>query len=228
LCSFARQRQSVVKEQLAEDNAAWTLAPDSVVNFVSGEAFLVPGALAQVSVRLPLPAPVFAAARPLPKSLAGFALETAAGPADLLSVGPQGAVFLVPDSLRPGPAPLRLTQGAGLSNWLIVMVKPAGGGVAGLLHANGDPVTAIAPAAASETIAAFGTGLWTSALDQPAARLAVFVSGQPAQLVWAGPAPGWIGLQQVNFVVPPLPAAEALVRFVFDGETAGTAPLAIR
>ena len=105
LRSFARQRQSVVKEQLAEDNAAWTLAPDSVVNLVSGEAFLVPGALAQVSVRLPLPAPVFAAVRPLPKSLAGFALETEVGPADLLSIGPQGAVFLVPDSLRPRPAP---------------------------------------------------------------------------------------------------------------------------
>ena len=225
LRAFALRRRAIVEAQVDAGEPAWPLEPTSIVNLLSGQAALVPGALARVAVPLPLAATVFALRRPLPATLAGFTLETSAGPASLLSVGPDGVVFVVPDALRLGPTPVRLTRGADCSNWLMVLVQPAAGGVAGLLHAYGGPVSEQAPASPGEILAAFGTGLWLSAAEQPATRLTASVSGHPANILWAGPAPGWVGLQQVNFVVPPDAPARAVLKLHFDGETAASIPL---
>lgn len=228
LRAFALRRPAIVAAQLAASPPAWTLTPESVANLISAQAALVPGALARVAVPLPLAATAFALRRPLPTTLAGFTLETSAGPASLLSVGPDGVVFVVPDALRLGPTPVRLTRGADCSNWLMVLVKPAAGGVAGLLHAYGAPVSDQAPASPGEILAAFGTGLWLSAAEQPATRLTASVSGHPATILWAGPAPGWVGLQQVNFILPPDAPAGAVLKLHFDGETTASTPLPLR
>ncbi|MFO0508789.1 MAG: CotH kinase family protein [bacterium] len=228
LRSFALRRRSVVQQQLAVELPAWKLEPNSLTSLVGGAAVLVPGSLATLSVPLPLPGPILSPGFPLPKSLSGFSIETEAGPADLLSLGPGGAVFVVPPSLPLGPSSLRLARGAELSNWLMVLVQPTGGGLAGLLHSDGAQVSPRSPAAPGEALAAFGSGLWIAANGAPPPGFTVLVAGQPATVLYAGPAPGWIGVQQVNFAVPPNTLGEVTVKFILEGETGGVLPLVVR
>lgn len=228
LRAFARRRQLIVLEQVAAEAPSLSLVPNSLTNLISGKPVLVPGALAKASFALPVPETIYASAFPLPKSLAGFSLITEAGPAELLSVSPGGIVFVVPTTLRYGPSSLRIERGAEFSNWLMVMVEPTGGGLAGMLHADGRLVSAAAPAVAGEFIALYGTGLWPITMPNPADSLQVFVCGKAAQIRYAGPAPGWIGLEQLNFIVPAVPLPDCQVHILFEGETGGIMPLTVR
>jgi uncharacterized protein (TIGR03437 family) len=94
-----------------------------------------------------------------------------------------------------------------------------GRGVAAALHEveSGSGVHILAPLTApaliGEQIVIFGTGLGEVSppvgtgvipgVSRTVLPVSVTVGGLPAEVVYAGTAPGWIGLNQVNFIVPP-------------------------
>jgi uncharacterized protein (TIGR03437 family) len=115
----------------------------------------------------------------------------------------------------------------------VFTLNQRGTGPAAALHANFSLVGGSAPARAGETISLYATGL--GAVQPPvstgqAARslstvigtVEVRIGGRPATVAFAGLAPGFVGLYQINVVVPAgLPAGEAALEVVVDGITSG-------
>ena len=92
---------------------------------------------------------------------------------------------------------------------------PPGVGPAAVLHADYSLVTPSNPAVVGETLQVYVTGLGavTPSVGDGAAPsnttlstvnddVAIFVDGQQATVAFAGLAPGFAGLYQINFVVP--------------------------
>jgi uncharacterized protein (TIGR03437 family) len=88
-----------------------------------------------------------------------------------------------------------------------------GTGAAAILHADFSPVTASRPAAAGEMILLFGTGFGevtpsvpsgsaTQGISRVSALVRATISGLDAPVQFAGLAPGFVGLYQVNVMVP--------------------------
>lgn len=88
------------------------------------------------------------------------------------------------------------------------------------------------PASAGEAILLFATGL--GAVSSPANTVSgsvqVNIGGQPATVDFAGMAPGFVGLYQINARVPAgIPAGEATVAISVDGIlSTGSATVAVR
>ncbi len=92
---------------------------------------------------------------------------------------------------------------------------PPGVGPAAVLHADYSLVTPSSPAVVGETLQLYVTGLGSvtptvadgaapssTTLSTVDEDIAVFVDGQQASVAFAGLAPGFAGLYQINFVVP--------------------------
>ena len=99
----------------------------------------------------------------------------------------------------------------------------SGSGVAAALHASGQPVTVANPASSGEIVSLFLTGLGATyssgGLDYTVATPQVFVStlSTPATVSFSGLAPGFLGLNQVNFQVPPGVSAGSVQVYVHSG-----------
>jgi uncharacterized protein (TIGR03437 family) len=103
----------------------------------------------------------------------------------------------------------------------------------GALVSNGQIAgVARAPAAPGETLLIFGTGFGTVANTQAIAgtvnnrtapfdhSLEIAIGGVPAEVPYAGLAPGLVGVGQINVVVPDgLPTGDHAVVIRFDGAT---------
>jgi uncharacterized protein (TIGR03437 family) len=109
-----------------------------------------------------------------------------------------------------------------------------------ILHANYSPVSASNPATAGEVLLLFATGLGAvsndpgignPALSMPlsvAATPLVTVQGSSAAVSFAGLAPGFVGLNQVNFQVPaatPSGDVTLLLSVAFSGATYSSSPV---
>jgi uncharacterized protein (TIGR03437 family) len=128
-----------------------------------------------------------------------------------------------PSTLMPGPAQVVVSNSAGTSagySTTIVALQP------GLLNTAGSTYFAVAvfpdysglvnasrPAKRGETIVLYGTGFGPVIPAVPAGQIAtgasslagqlqIFFDGVPAQVTYAGLAPGAVGLYQFNVVVP--------------------------
>jgi uncharacterized protein (TIGR03437 family) len=94
----------------------------------------------------------------------------------------------------------------------IFTVNSQGSGDGAILHADNTLVTAANPAKAGETVVIFCTGLGVTkppvvsgraASGEPVvAATTVAIGGKDAPVAFAGLAPGFVGLYQVNAVVP--------------------------
>lgn len=164
---------------------------------------------------------------PLPESLAGVSLLVNGRPAPLLAVTPWQVNAQLPPDISAGPAAFqfRFTDGAmpatgaaEVSSFApaIFSFQVASVFQAAVLHAGtGALVDAARPATAGSVIEIYGTGLGptepfvaagTPAPASPPARTSarpqVFISNQPAMVVFSGLAPGLAGVYQVNVIVP--------------------------
>lgn len=159
---------------------------------------------------------------PLPESLAGVSLLVNGTSLPLLAVTPWQVNAQLPQELPDGPAAfqLRLADG-GQPAPVAADVAPyapwiyAGADCHAFYHA-GTPQAAdeAHPAQAGEVVVSFWTGLgrtdpWLAAgLPAPVSPLSRSaqpepqIGGQPAKVTFAGLAPGFAGLYQVNVVVP--------------------------
>lgn len=177
---------------------ALSVAPDSLISiYGSGLA----SGVAQAS------------ALPLPFRLADATLTLGGLPLRLLYVSSQQINALVPSGLAPGLYPLVLTtsQGKHSMNVMVELTVPTlfalTANTAAALHATtGQVVTSSNPVTSGEYVSLFGTGLGPTAsangLNVAQTAPTVFVDGQPAAVTFAGRAPGFSGLDQINAIIP--------------------------
>jgi adhesin/invasin len=115
------------------------------------------------------------------------------------------------------------------------------GGRAAVVNQNGGVNSFGSPAPAGSVVSVYATGLGTvspqvaSGAPAPSgsiaytnASVAVTVGTAAAQLQFAGLAPGYAGLYQVNFVVPSLPAGQYALKITAGGVASNVATIAVQ
>jgi uncharacterized protein (TIGR03437 family) len=158
-----------------------------------------------------------AATTPLPTQLANTMLSANGQPLGLFYVSATQINAYLPPSLTGLVRITVSTTGGGQHTTQVLMAStvPAiftqdssGTGLASALHTSGQPVTAANPATAGEVLSLYLTGLGATysaaGLDYTVATPQVYLStlATPANVSFSGLAPGFIGLDQVNFQVP--------------------------
>ena len=107
---------------------------------------------------------------------------------------------------------MQVVNNGGISPAIDVPVLAAQPGIIAILHADYSAATTASPATAGETVLIYGTGLGavnTAQVDGTAANgestialPTVTVGGSAAMVAYSGLAPGFVGLNQVNVMVP--------------------------
>jgi len=166
-----------------------------------------------------------AGAGTLPRSLARVSVTIGGLPANLFYVSPQQINFLVPSTLLPGPTQMYVVR-EGLSGPVLsFLIKetapgffPTDAGTVIATHADGTLLTGDSPGAPDEVVILYAVGLGRTNPDvdpgRPAtraapillqSRLALLLGGatvDPARVLYAGIAPGFAGLYQINLRIP--------------------------
>ena len=151
----------------------------------------------------------------LPTTLAGTTVTANGRPIPILFASPQQINAYLPQDLL-GATKLQVTNSHGQDSASLCLVPAApaafsldgsGSGAAAALHAlSGQPVTSGNPAAAGEYISLFVTGLGVTyqsgGVSYASAPVFVVMAGGTVPASFAGSAPGFVGLYQVNFQVP--------------------------
>ena len=187
-------------------------------------------------------------AYPLPLNLAGTTVAVNGRPAPLYFVSAAQINAQIPFETAAGNATLMVNSGgaaAGAASLTIQNSAPGlftlTGGHAAVLNQDGSVNGATQPASAGDIVAAYLTGLGAvdnavatgqMALSAPLSRViagvGATIGGQMAQISFAGLAPGFAGLYQVNITVPPLPAGDYPLQVSVAGASSNAAPISIR
>jgi uncharacterized protein (TIGR03437 family) len=152
---------------------------------------------------------------PLPTTLASTQLLAGTTPIGLQFAGPTQINAILPEDAT-GLVTLNVRSPGGAST-INVVIEPAvpaiftqlgtGSGPASALNAvSGMVITTSNKARAGDAISLYLTGLGATetrdGLQWAKLQPKVFVGGMEAQILYAGRAPGFAGLDQINFVVP--------------------------
>ena len=165
-----------------------------------------------------------ASAADLPSNLAGVRVLIDGTPAGLFSISPSQINLRAPDSLTAPVATLQVDNNGSLSNLIEVPVASTapgvfsvaqnGAGAALVTHADFSLVTATAPARPGETVIVYAAGLGSvapvpgsglSVVTDPGLR--VLFDGVAGEIAFAGMVPGFVGLYQINVLVPAVASA---------------------
>ncbi len=232
-----------------------TLAPvplissDSTVNAASFTPSLAPGALVSIFGRSLAVEEILASSLPLPTELSGINVTLNGRRLPLLYVsGTQINTQLLFD-VR-GRATLRVNTPNGFSEALVTISEAAPaifsastdfGRLPAVVHSSGTLVSTASPAEPGETVLVFLTGLGQVngeiAAGQPApfspllsARVPVEaqLGGAAVTPSFAGLAPGFAGLYQVNLPIPELPSGTYTLRIVAGGISSNVVGVAVR
>lgn len=233
---------------------AQTIAAGGVVNAADYTAAVAPGSLIAVFGSGLAASTSSASITPLPTSIAGTSVEVNGQAIPLFFVSAGQVNGQMPFGLS-GTVAVRVRTAAGLSPAVNLAVSPSaprlftktmdGKGDPILVHgADWSMVTAASPAQPGEFLILFLTGLGAVSpaipagapggdnaangpLNQIAAGAAtVTFGGKPATVVFAGLAPGFAGLYQINFQVPEAATGGTVVVATRDGATSDTTALA--
>jgi uncharacterized protein (TIGR03437 family) len=182
------------------------------------------------------------ASRTLPASLGGTTVTFDGVPAPLFYVSDRLVALQAPFTLTPGSTTrVQVVSGSGSSSAASLSVVPskpgiftteAGGrGQAKAVNQDGNLNGERTPAAPGSVISVMATGLGqvdppiTAGTPPPADRLSrtvlpvsASIGGRPATVAFAGAAPGYTGVYQVNITVPAnLPTGTARLVLISDG-----------
>jgi uncharacterized protein (TIGR03437 family) len=187
----------------------------------------------------------------LPTTLGGTSVEIGGINTPLLYVSPFQINAQVPFELAPSVLTLKVTNTIAESTPIFFVVQEtfpgvftldaSGHGAGAILHNTTNlPVTAGDPALPGEFVQIFATGLGrvtpAIASGQPAGSQppsstvlppTVTMNGVPAQVFFAGLAPGFSGLYQVNVQVPQLDPGTAQVVLTINGVSSQTVAMAV-
>lgn len=237
------------------DNFTVTYPPlvtaQSTVNAASFTSGVAPGALVSIFGRLLATGDDRATSLPLPADLVGTTVTVNGQRLPLLFVSRNQINAQMPYDVT-GAATLRIIAPGGATESPITISEPAPaifstteqlGDRPAVIHANGTLVTPASPAAPDETVIVFLTGLGRpnggtlaagqAAPSSPLLTVTGPVEGQFNSISmtpsFAGLAPGFAGLYQVNVQVPPaLTTGTHALRIIARGVTSNTVSLAVR
>ncbi len=171
----------------------------------------------------------------LPTTLGGVRVFVSGLPASLYYVSPEQVNFLIPSSFRPGDVDLWLTRDGTTGPKVRVTLQETAPGLFQMdsaaivaTHADGSLLSAEKPADAGELVILYATGLGRTTPEAIAGRIAyaaaplqqiagfrVLLGGEPvepARVAYAGIAPGFAGLYQINVRLPEQTAANPEIR----------------
>jgi len=166
----------------------------------------------------------------------------------LLFSSPFQANLQIPFGLAPGPHPVEVASAFGAARFNVTLEEAAPGifllppSAAAVLNQDGTLNAVLNPARRGTVLQVFTTGLGpvapaldtgrpapASPLSRAAAAVTATLDNRPAQVLFAGLAPGFIGLCQANVLVPPSlapnPAAQLVLRAA--GLDSNPAPVAV-
>lgn len=219
--------------------------PAAIANAASfNTASLSPGALATIFGSGLSLTTAAASSIPLPISLADVQVTVNGYRASLLYVSPTQINLQLPAGLQPGPAQIVVTVAGQSSPPLTAPVSSAAPGIflssaslAAALDDGNHDIDPSNPAQPGSTISVFLTGIGPltatvhTGAPAPATPLATAaltvtatVGGRPATVTFAGLAPGYAGLAQVNLIVPNLPPGNYPI-VVHVGNDSSNSPL---
>jgi uncharacterized protein (TIGR03437 family) len=212
-----------------------------LVNSATSQPRVAPGALATlVGSNLTLGGAVSATGTPLPATLGGTTVTINDRAVPLLLVSSNQINLQLPFALAPGPAILRVNNGAETSLPLAVQIDAVAPGLFRATTAAGATVDLTNPARLGETLVLYGTGF--GAVNPPATAGAAAGAGTAAGVVrvslggieltpaFAGLAPGTTGVYQVNVAVPAFLALTGAtqVAVTVDGVASNALAIALR
>jgi uncharacterized protein (TIGR03437 family) len=226
----------------------------SAASFAASPSPLAPGSLVSLFGQDMAGDGGFSSSIPLSPNLGGVSVTIGGFTAPLLAADPnsQQINLQVPFELDgQAQAEIVVNNNGVLSQPETIQIASApalftfsntGTGPGAFLHGNGfAAITADNPATAGEVIVLYATGLGavtpvvatgdaTSGQSNVTGNPGVTIGGLPAQVQFAGLAPGFVGLYQINVVVPAgLGSGNALVVLSVDGTPAtGQATVALR
>ena len=207
---------------LLGEPAASAVRVDAILNGAGfGNAPLAPGMTAALfGANLAADTALASGGNSLPLSLSGTSVTVNGVPAPLFFAGPGQVNFLVPYEIsgpmgevvlrnERGQAAVRVTQTLASPGMFLSGTGPS------VYHGNSLPVWDFAPARSGEEVVLFASGLGAVEPAVPAGSPAPFsplarvvqvptvrVDGRVAEVRFAGLTPGFVGLYQINFVVP--------------------------
>lgn len=233
------------------------IAPNGIVNSASfapssaPNGSLAPGSIASAFGSNLAGAASQALTTPLPTSLGDTdSLMVGAARAPLFFVSPGLINFQIPFEAPLGGSSVKVTRGAKTSDAQQVNIVPASPGIytvnassqGAIVNLRGQLVDSTAPAAAGDFVLVLCTGLGATTpavatgapvpIGVPAAAnlpVSATVGGIPALVSFAGLAPGYVGLNQVNIQIPSGVALGDSVPLVLteNGISSNTVTLAI-
>jgi uncharacterized protein (TIGR03437 family) len=185
---------------------------------------------------------------PLPTALAGASVTVGGYSAPMLYASPGQVNFQIPFEVPPGTAVFTvLVNGTAVaSGSLNVLATAPGvfmmdGGRAAVVNQNGSLNSLGSPASAGSVVSVYATGLGavspqvasgapapSGSIAYTTASVTVTVGTAAGQLQFAGLAPGFAGLYQVNFVVPSLPAGQYALKISAGGTVSNVATIAVQ
>jgi uncharacterized protein (TIGR03437 family) len=193
------------------------------------------------------------ASPPYPSSLLGFSVTANGRAVGITSINPGAVNIILPTDISGSVVTLQVQNGTTFSNGVELPLANTAPGVftqtgnglgdAAALHANYTPITADYPAHGDEVILLYVTGLGAvtppiaegalPGMDPPSrvtTPVAIRIGELPAEVQYAGLAPGFPGLYQLNVKVPGgiLASPSAIVEIRTPDDTNRQATLPIR
>jgi uncharacterized protein (TIGR03437 family) len=220
--------------------AALTIANSA--SFATGSA--APGSLISIAGSALATSTASATGFPLPQSLGGASVTINGLPASLLYASATLINAQVPIETPAGPA--MVTVNNNVSATLTIAAAAPGifeivPGQAAAVNLNGTVNGASNPVAAGGEIAVYVTGLGAvnpavedgaaaslTTLSYVNATVSATIGGQPANVIFAGLAPGYAGLYQVNVIVPQLAPGAYPIQFAVGGVLSNTASVSLQ
>jgi uncharacterized protein (TIGR03437 family) len=220
-----------------------------IVNAASSLPSIAPGSLISIYGANLATATTQAVAPPFPSTLGGSWVTINGTNVPLLFVSPGQVNAQVPYETKPGTATLVVQSNGLLSAPVDFTVTPTGPGVMIVAPANHALVwnieeaslnSAQTPTKPGEYITAYviGQGLVdnpvatgaaapSSPYSLPLAAVQATIGGQPAVIQFAGLAPGYVGLMQLNLQVPDVPAGELALEVTIGGVAANSTLISV-
>jgi uncharacterized protein (TIGR03437 family) len=219
----------------------------SVVNGASFTTGISPGSLATVFGSGFAPALITASA-PLPMNLSGVSITVNGRPAPILAATPNQVNFQVPWETSTGNAEIVVSVNGFPANSLSATVSATAPGIfleangrAAALNSNESLNTDANPAKAGSTISVYFTGsgpvnmavsdgiaAGSGPLAQAMSQTSAVVGPMPAQVSFTGLAPGYVGLSQMNVVIPTgLASGEYPISVTIGGKTSNAGTISV-
>jgi uncharacterized protein (TIGR03437 family) len=213
---FARGRAPYVLREVANEGyvaaEAPRLAEGGAVNAATFDATLAPGSLISVFGERLATGTAAATSLPLPAELGGTSVTISGVRAPLLFVSPGQVNLQIPWETQPGTVDISAAVGGASGNTIRATLGTHAPGVFAVVHAaDGVPVSAARPASSGSVLVIYANGLGPvqpatttgqAASADPLSRTqtppAVTVGGVPAEIIFSGLTPGFVGLYQIN------------------------------